>query len=104
MQEQLWKLLNALALIGCINERFYFPSSEQHKTYVEVRLGQLPRGTKISIAIQQFWNYGGAFCYFVTYRHTNGDFMACEGTPFVEQALVDIGMALSMSSNAKTEN
>lgn len=103
MQEQLLKLLNALALIGYTGEDIYLPTSINPDEYL-VSLQRLVSGAEITITISKHWVYADAYCYFVNYSPTNGDFLACTGTPFIEQALVDIGRALNMASYAKTKD
>lgn len=104
MSEALKTLLRSLSIIGIDSERIDMrsPTPEEiagpySADEVLVFIRQLPEGSKIRILVTETYHrYPGLPCYFVNFNHANGNFMACQGTPHIEQALFDLGQCFQM--------
>jgi hypothetical protein len=93
----LLKLLEALNHVGLDSERIQVVENGPE---LEVEFHLVEQAT-IKVTITDFWRYPTLACYFVNFSHTNGDFMACMGTPHVERAIFDLGQAIH-AANAAT--
>lgn len=80
-------LLEKLAIIGYVGDAVQVDQSDDG---LEVKL-DLFNGNRVTILIHEFWRYPTLACYFVNFNHVGGDFSYNMGTPYVEQALFDIG-------------
>lgn len=101
MSEALKTLLRSLSIIGVDSERVNVlqeeltPEEGNDLEYL-VEISTAP-GSTITIRITDtYWRYLGLPCYFVNFAHVNGNFMACQGTPHIEQAMFDLGSCFHM--------
>jgi len=102
MSEALLKLIRNLSLVGFGEERLKIEKLSEYqgrpndREEYEVSVVDLPQGSTVTVLVTDFWRYPGIPCYFVNFSHTDGNFMACMGTPHIEQALFDLGACMHM--------
>lgn len=97
--QAVYALIAKLSLIGIDPERIEIEQTEEDRHVLNLR--NVGKGATIIIAIDsKYWRFPGLPCYFVNFHHTNGDMMACEGTPHVERCLFDLGHANQNAQDA----
>lgn len=103
MSEALKNLLRSLSILGIDSERVGVKQDEESSEDgtpfdpdYRVEIDTAPGSTITVKVTNRYWRYPGMTCYFVNFSHTNGNFMACQGTPHIEQAMFDLGACFHM--------
>lgn len=89
------KMLDAIERLGLR----HLVVVEQEEGDISLKFTHIPDAVVV-IHVGDYWMYEGVSCYFVNYHHTSGAFICSAGTPFVEQALFDLGMCFEAANNA----
>jgi len=80
------KLLNALMMLGIHMDEVY-TEVEDNGLKVQINMG----GQYIDVHISNYWRYPDVSSYFVNLNKDPKNFICNPGTPFIEQAIYDIG-------------